>query len=721
MNVSIKVTAPQSRCYVCGKTEISVICHHCGRAMCSSHGPASLPDSPGALALELSAIGIRELREGQIPSHCEYCLHYVKAPFNFVPEVRIAALILIAGIAAFVVGIANINQQRYGDNSAYTVLIIGGAIAILLSVFSLIARLILRPRSIEAQMLAQRLAFPIMGQQFEVAITEVMRGTISLSDTGGYHEGGVETPTGKFSGKLLLSPRNREQFDNYCEKYQLDTKTDLPASGGTIILRGRPEMRFVTPDANILPDRAQTIVLRSDTSHFLFLTDENNRDREWKVDYEYQCPEAIVGKDRKIPFAIVPTLVTEGTHRAVQIGINLHNPAQLFSGLGEIEKIEEFSLIVPQSLGQIQTVNPSARSNLEQGGDDSESVRRITWRDLTVTSKEKEARRKEFYISFENDVVPETVLRGRIIVQFRGTLSGIEGVTYFNPVGTTQTIPTPSLITRVDITFDLSLENLRFQEDVSLKTTIACEGVSPTYQLITTLTDVLSEQRFYTKQVFENVESPSVKRAYAVNRYWDIEGRVYQGVYPIDFHLVVKGEAVIGPQKDDFQGDTSVEITVKGTITDQEMRQEVENVFEQLKHNTEQVLEQMSQSQPTFAERTTFESANYESEPVSSPSSDFQAGIENNAHNPVFGAVRSAIEEFFKGILVVSIPTESSLNAPLSQSIDQTNVLETPEIRKLSLRKRLEGLTEALIRGTLSETLYLKLRSEIEAELGAVD
>ena len=58
--------------------------------------------------------------------------------------------------------------------------------------------------------------------------------------------------------------------------------------------------------------------------------------------------------------------------------------------------------------------------------------------------------------------------------------------------------------------------------------------VIPNDDTVIRLTNVLSEQGYYIKRIIENPRR-SGPRANLIRRYWDIAGRHYSGVYPIDF------------------------------------------------------------------------------------------------------------------------------------------------------------------------------------------
>jgi len=71
-------------------------------------------------------------------------------------------------------------------------------------------------------------------------------------------------------------------------------------------------------------------------------------------------------------------------------------------------------------------------------------------------------------------------------------------------------------------------------------------GVVPNYSVITTLTDAISKDDYYVKSVIEHAPYRDDSRADVLNRVWDITGRFYTGVFPIDFDIHFRGEEIQG-------------------------------------------------------------------------------------------------------------------------------------------------------------------------------
>jgi hypothetical protein len=81
------------------------------------------------------------------------------------------------------------------------------------------------------------------------------------------------------------------------------------------------------------------------------------------------------------------------------------------------------------------------------------------------------------------------------------------------------------------------------------------------------------------------IENPprSGRRADLVQRYWDIAGRRYEGVYPIDFHIILTGEEVYSGEIRPERGTTKVRIVVKGAFTDDEMDTRIGDEWKRLR------------------------------------------------------------------------------------------------------------------------------------------
>jgi hypothetical protein len=178
----------------------------------------------------------------------------------------------------------------------------------------------------------------------------------------------------------------------------------------------------------------------------------------------------------------------------------------------------------------------------------------------------------------------------------RGTLSGVSGLALFNSLGGRRALGKPvSVKTRVDLGFRLSLANIRYQalrvepdraaEDSNRDSYADNFPVIPDDEAVIALTNAMSEEGYYVKHVIENPPR-SGRRANELQRYWDIKGRRYVGVYPVEFHIILTGEEVHGGGIRPDRGGTRVRIVVKGAYTDDEMEQKVRDEYKRLRDLT---------------------------------------------------------------------------------------------------------------------------------------
>jgi hypothetical protein len=114
-------------------------------------------------------------------------------------------------------------------------------------------------------------------------------------------------------------------------------------------------------------------------------------------------------------------------------------------------------------------------------------------------------------------------------------------------------------------------------------------AVVPGDETVIALTSAMSEEGYYVKHVIENPPR-SGRRADLVQRYWDIGGRKYEGVYPIDFHIILTGEEVHGEGIRPESGTTKVRIVVKGSFTDRDMDTRISDEWKRLRELTLETL-----------------------------------------------------------------------------------------------------------------------------------
>jgi hypothetical protein len=281
------------------------------------------------------------------------------------------------------------------------------------------------------------------------------------------------------------------------------------------------------------------------------------------------------------------------------------------------------------------------------------------------------AGRVKLSVRFENRVSLNDSVRGQLEVAFKGALSGLQSVAIYHPVGGLRTDRAAARVrTRVLADFELSLAGIRYQDvrgvpdrkresDRSKPETDEFAGVVPDHETVIDLTNAMSDQGYYVKRLIENPPR-SGGRANVVNRYWDIAGRRYDGVYPVDFHVILTGAEVYRGDIRAQAGNTNVRITVQGAYASPAMEERIVQEWERLRDLTVETL----RLRPRAAE------------PIDQP--DHVGAYTPDGEQPIGnGAGRAA-----------------------------------------TLRKRLDDLADALLDGRISEDTYREIKERAERELG---
>jgi hypothetical protein len=234
--------------------------------------------------------------------------------------------------------------------------------------------------------------------------------------------------------------------------------------------------------------------------------------------------------------------------------------------------------------------------------------RRIEWRNIVDVPHQVRGRQC-LSLTFEEVIKEGDLLYGEIVVRFRRNLCGVTSVRFFGPDGAPRPVrPTKKLFTTVRLSFRLSLTAARYQDIRVLPpdaepsvsrgapTEVATRESQETYdhvvpdgRTVAVLTSALSRNGYYIKRVFENMPQPG-KSASLVHRYWDIAGRRYHGIWPIDFHLTLTGDeehsgGVV------VAGKTVLSLSVQGAYTDQNMDTKIFEEWKSLQGRARRALE----------------------------------------------------------------------------------------------------------------------------------
>jgi hypothetical protein len=570
--------APQVRCYKCGSAEIDSVCHHCGKPMCKAHSPLAFrlagkpAREPGPAAKlasqEFGGLGLDTNRAAVY--HCEDHAHIVGGRGGlFALGVVLAVLGIIVLLFDFVPGL---------------VLLLAGLVAAAIA--------IVRSRGASA---TEAPPLPVFPHVRAVNIVERLNGTVDLktkedtSSAGGVKGEITEEYTssaGDVEGEITFAMAHSDWQEplkqyrrNRRRKYRLSEDAPVKFEAGFAMLEGPSGLKFADGQPAVLEDGTGLRFGGDSIDHDLFTTAVGRREGDWNPSVSYGLQE-----DRKpegIPLWIVPSLVPGSGQRTLQIDLHW-NPLGSEGQGPDLELFDLIKLEVPASWGSMEGASPA--NAVTTAPAEGVKFREIDWQQLypsddegTWTESEgiRRGNSRILTIQFEKPITKEPVLSGQVAATFNGTLSGLAGIGLYLPGGARDRKLEIKPKTRVTVDFTISLDAVRYQddrvvpdenEDADKDRNRLAEfaGVVPDYGVVSELTNAISEEEFYVKSVIEHPPFVDDSRAYVLNRVWDIVGRYYQSVFPIDFNINLRGEEIAQDSPGVFSGKTVAQVMVKG-------------------------------------------------------------------------------------------------------------------------------------------------------------
>lgn len=572
MTEILKAHAPRVRCYECGSEHLFSVCHHCQRPMCEEHSPLVFRQGgtrvrvPGGtseearpISRELAGLRLSGLREAVY--HCKDHEHMVHS---------FPLLWVAGGAGAFALGFLLLFASV---GIGLVLMLLGAAVASgALLVHRMLAERTVRP------------SLPLVPQVNAVELVERLSGYVRLED--GVYTSSVDSLVGGMKVELAANDGHLA-LRAYRKKFAVPASEPVPFSAGYLLVRGDVGLAFAAGQAQVLPGGIG-IALGGDSAdtHELFPDDPELPQRESKLILGYEVQDD--RSPREIPLWIVPSLVPSSDRRTLEI--DLH-----WNELGPDDRplrLAMFDLVdlhVPANWGSVES---SAPGRVEIGR--SAGRRVIRWKQLKPDASG--AQSLTLKLRFERPIseVPESsgpagdmagpdvdgsrtrlTLAGKVEATFNGLLSGVSGVDVFLPGGGSGYTPKTRLRTKVAVGFDVSLRSIRYQaervvpdqhaeDDTTYDRHRADEfpGIVPDHRIVEELTNAISRDGYYVKSVVEHQPSRDYGRPGVVNRVWDVTGRLYVELFPMDFDVNLSGEEVA--MAGGLSGRTVARVTVKG-------------------------------------------------------------------------------------------------------------------------------------------------------------
>jgi hypothetical protein len=585
----IRKNASEIHCYKCGSPHIKYVCHHCAKPMCHKHVLYAFDDRKNKLLSgEFTKLKLSDECQEK-PYHCEQCIHIIRDQ-DWKP--------IVFGITFLLLSLMVIPNSRLG------IKLFG-----LLTGAGLVGYGFHTNNKRKEEFHRAKPHLPVLPRFDQVQIKEVLSGHVTLNPEGLYTVSTFPVE-GQLDVAMTLTDLDRKRLDQYRKKYGLEEKFHA----GFIALEGFAGFRlnnWDNTDIRIIP-----LVDQVRNQPLLNGSDQRNSGKK-QVKLSYSLLD--MPPEKSFPVQVVISFLSETDQQGIEIGIQWIKPESLDFELWkdlwnlEIDKIESLKLCYPVSWGQVENLMPSDCAVIGLNN------QTITWNQVQISEQSRKQCRYTFRIQFENriDSLNSSVF-GEVKVLFKGTLSGLKNLGIYFPTGNRiKTLQEEFTIkTEIHADFELSLASLRYQQirrvpepyknesDLIRPETLIFPNVSPNYITVTSLADAISEQGFYVKQLIENQPTTNARTG-RINRIWTIFGRWYDGVYPVDFQIDLRGDEESTFDDRFSSGTTAIKLTVTGTHSSTEMERKIENVWDRLNSLRQDTLRRLFGSEP-YSEQVLF-------------------------------------------------------------------------------------------------------------------
>lgn len=412
-----------------------------------------------------------------------------------------------------------------------------------------------------------------------LAMTETMTGSIQLDDQHRYQEEVTEV-RGVIAVKAAWARSHTTRISRHRHRHRIPDSHDLEIASGSLVVCGPARLELCSTDVGHLA-HPTTVSLRPRTGdHPVLRTPDGRGDPRWEFDLAYEINPPAAGW--QLPVWIVPAISPGSDQRALDIEVQwrTRDPAGTEAGETALESksIKKISISVPTAWGEMTGHSGAELVSFGQPGE----RRRIEWRQPKIERTDQG--RCHLSVSFEYRIKPTDTVTGELDMGFHRTLSGASRVQVHAAGGARRQDGARCAVeTRVKVGFDLSLAGARYQDVRAVPDPVkdsdqlrrehqTFHNVVPDPHTVANLTNILSREGYYLKRVVENPPQPG-RSAGVLNRFWDIAGRKYNGVHPIDFHLVLTGEEIeLGATG---VPTTTVRLAVRGTYASDEMERQI--------------------------------------------------------------------------------------------------------------------------------------------------
>ncbi|MBE0671415.1 MAG: hypothetical protein IH588_12565 [Anaerolineales bacterium] len=494
MEVTIRPKGSQTRCHKCGTHEVDSICHHCGRPMCSKHGPIK-----PTLRWFTENREFKKLTLGTWPlsvadgAHCEYHVHstlnyrrLMIVPGALIGLAGIVLLILstiklgycvfdrpsdllvgaqgwadvlrdpqiYAGVEEDLCYMPSVINRTLGLLQALAVLILGIGVMVFGRRFNI--------ENIDSDMKVRGVTLPVGPITNGIRIVENVHAHILVGENGIATSAIVGEIQGGLTPSFYFTQQDLHRVKEYKSKYHINGD-DLAFQGGYLVLKGDPHIRIVSEngksnkqfiDPSMLYRPNATNLFRLDgqvNDHDYLLGRAGKSNSAWQRTWTYKVEDRFLersGGDTSTlgsPVWILPVLVERGKTKVLALSVQLNTDffPYLDSVLEKADLQPEKKVWIENAklyLNHRDFGHPRVTGAIVSESIDEKKNRNyeIEWHGMFFNAENRSGntlRFDGFNVSFDKEISLEAHLRGTLLLRVPSLISTIENVQYYSALG----------------------------------------------------------------------------------------------------------------------------------------------------------------------------------------------------------------------------------------------------------------------------------------------
>lgn len=592
------------RCDVCGSATLAGVCHHCGKGLCESHKSDQLGDPS-----EFRGLRLRQDKKQDTGIHCRHCAH-----------LRVTARDLVATLGGLVF-----------ISFLAVALPLPTAITLMLVVIGALAGFgigVIWLADHQGNGVRPCPSFPRIERERTVE-SYVFRA--ELLPNGRWSARLIEIH-GAVRANLRFMPDDVRRIGRYRRKHRIAEGAPVDVSAGYFVAHTAPPHAAKGLNAGV-PDQVCAAEVRVSTAQLPYLDTgdatptlptgagtslvpsshgpttevlQASSVLAWEAPFT-----ANVGYiDRRAPIEIVPILVTDGRRRVLEVRVRvvdtsspLDTPfAQEVTGTGLVPRqLRHLELHVPLDLGEVRPLGlaPTVRTSPDVDGG---SRREIRWESVDADGllsgrSPTDLFDEPFRIEFGHPIEPQTVLRGSVAVVFQGSFAGIRDTSWYDPTGRLVPSRVSDSFSVVELRFEFPFASVPYEESLLvIDRDILSSGpiigrVSADHATALLVSEHLTKAGFYIFSLAES--SISHVNLDPESRVWQLEGRHFDGVAPVDFQLKLEGVGSV-VDKGPGYGLRSATLNIQAVYNSEDRRKSFEAVAQRIEAVAREALIQCS-------------------------------------------------------------------------------------------------------------------------------